>query len=41
MLSEEGIYQLAAQVIVGLPTTKLSIRPSTTALLDGGQIQVF
>ena len=41
MLSEEGIYQLVAQVMVGLPTRKLRIRPGTTALKDGGQIQVL
>ena len=39
-LSEEGVYQLVAQVVVGLPTMKLRIRPGTTALIDGGQIQV-
>jgi predicted flap endonuclease-1-like 5' DNA nuclease len=41
MLSEEGIYQLAAQVIVGLPNTKLRVRPGTTTLIDGGQVQVY
>jgi hypothetical protein len=41
ILSEEGIYHLAAQVIVGLPTMKLRLRPGTTALIDGGQIQVL
>jgi Helix-hairpin-helix domain len=39
-LSEEGIYQLVAQVIVGLPTMQLRIRPGTTAVIDGGQVQV-
>jgi hypothetical protein len=40
-LSEEGIYQLAAQVIVGLPTMQLRIRPGTTAVIDGDQVQVY
>lgn len=38
---EKGTYQLVATVIVGLPTMKLRIRPGTTAVIDGGQIQVL
>lgn len=37
----EGIFHLAANVIIGLPTMKLTVRPDTTAVIDGGQVQVF
>lgn len=37
----EGAYQLAATVILGLPTMKLTPRPGTTAIIDGGQVQVY
>jgi hypothetical protein len=37
----EGIYQLAAMVIMGLPNMKLTPGPSTTAAIDGGQVQVY
>ena len=37
----EGIYQLAATVILGLPNMKSTVKPGTTAVIDGGQVQVF
>lgn len=40
-LQEEGFYRLAATVIVGLPTMELSVRPGTTAVIGGGQVQVI
>ncbi len=40
-LPEEGIYQLAARVIVGLPNMELRVRPGTTVVIDGGQVQVL
>lgn len=36
----EGIYHLAGIVIIGLPSMKLAVRPGTTAVIDGGQVQV-
>ena len=40
-LPEEGFYHLAATVIVGLPTMELSVRPGTTTVIDGGQVQAI
>lgn len=40
-LQEEGVYRLAATVIVGLPTTKLAASPGTTALVDGGLLEIY
>ena len=40
ILPEKGIYQLTATVILGLPTMKLSVRPGTTAIIDGGLVDV-
>lgn len=40
-LPEEGIYQLTATVVVGLPTMKLAARPGTTAIVDGGLLEVY
>jgi predicted flap endonuclease-1-like 5' DNA nuclease len=40
-LPEEGIYQLTATVILGLPTMKLAARPGTTAIVDGGLLEVY
>lgn len=40
-LSEEGSYQLTATVILGLPTMKLVARSGTTAIIDGGQLEVY
>lgn len=37
----EGIYRLAATVVLTLPGTKRTIKPGTLAVLDGGQIQVY
>ena len=37
----EGIYHLAGTVILGLPSMKLTVKPGTTAVIDGGQVQVF
>lgn len=37
----EGIYHLVGTVIFGLPGTKLAVGPSTTAVIDGGQVQVL
>jgi hypothetical protein len=37
---EEGIYQLTAIVILGLPTMKLAARHGTTAIVDGGLLEV-
>ncbi len=37
----EGIYQLAATVILGLPGMKPKVRPGTTALINGGRVEVF
>lgn len=37
----DGIYQLAAIVILGLPDMKLTPKPGTTAMIDGGQVQVY
>ena len=40
-LPEEGIYQLTATVILGLPTMKLAARPGTTAIVNGGLLEVY
>ena len=40
-LPEEGTYQLTARVIASLPARELRARPGTTAVIDGGQVQVF
>jgi len=40
-LPAEGIYQLTATVILGLPTMKLTARPGTTAIVDGGLLEVY
>jgi len=40
-LQEEGSYKLAATVILGLPTMKLAANPGTTAIVDGGLLQVY
>lgn len=37
----EGNYQLAATVILGLPGMNPVVRPGTTAVIDGGQVQVL
>src|SRR5260370_39639082 len=36
-----GIYRLAATVILGRPSMKLTLAPGTMAVIDGGQVQVF
>jgi len=40
-LPEVGIYQLTATVILGLPTMKLVARPGTTAIVNGGLLEVY
>ena len=40
-LPEVGIYQLTATVILGLPTMKLVARPGTTAIVNGGILEVY
>jgi len=37
----EGIYQLAAMVILGLPDMELTPKPGTTGAIDGGQVEVY
>ena len=37
----EGTYRLAAKVIVGSPTMKLTARPDNTGIIDGGLVQVY
>ena len=37
----EGTYRLAAKVIVGLPTMKLTPGPNNTGIIDGGLVQVY
>ncbi len=37
----DGIYQLAAIVILELPDMKLTPKPGTTAMIDGGQVQFY
>jgi hypothetical protein len=40
-LQEEGIYKLAATIILGQPTMKLAASPGTTAIVDGGLLEVY
>lgn len=40
-LPKKGIYRLAATVVLGLPGMKPRVRPGTTAVVDGGQVQVL
>jgi len=37
----DGIYQLVAIVILGLPEMKLTPKPGTTAMIDGGQVHIY
>ncbi|MGH2493866.1 MAG: helix-hairpin-helix domain-containing protein [Ktedonobacteraceae bacterium] len=37
----EGTYRLAAKVIVGLPTMKLTAGSDNTGIIDGGLVQVY
>ena len=37
----EGTYQLAASVILALPDMKLTPKPGSMALIDGGLVQVY
>jgi hypothetical protein len=37
----EGIYRLAATVVLTLPGTKRTIKPGTLAVINGGRIQIY
>lgn len=37
----EGTYRLAAIVMLTMPDTKLTVKPGSTAVIDGGQVQVY
>ncbi|GAC1382639.1 MAG: hypothetical protein NVSMB33_10160 [Ktedonobacteraceae bacterium] len=37
----QGTYQLAATVILALPTMKLAPKPGSIAIIDGGLVQVY
>lgn len=37
----QGTYQLAATVILALPTMKLTPKPGSLAIIDGGLVQVY
>lgn len=41
ILQQAGTYKLAATVILGLPTMKLAAAPGTTAIIDGGLLEVY